>query len=120
MGKPSGVLVVDDDAEMRALLLEVLEHMGYEVAEAEDGAAAVLALRARPYAVVLPDNSSYRRSRRPWRKPQRIAATVGSSRTRILWSLGDLASWHSGSAVLYSTAGRSGSSSMLRAPAGKC
>jgi CheY-like chemotaxis protein len=36
--KPSRVLVVDDDAEMRALLLDVLEKDGYEVAEATDGA----------------------------------------------------------------------------------
>jgi len=53
----SRVLVVDDDAELRALLREVLTNEGYDVAEAEDGAGAVLALRARPYDVVLLDKN---------------------------------------------------------------
>jgi CheY-like chemotaxis protein len=46
-------LEVDDDAEMRALLLDVLRNEGYDVAEAMDGAQAVLALRAREYEVIL-------------------------------------------------------------------
>jgi DNA-binding NtrC family response regulator len=49
--------VVDDDAEMRALLADVLANDGYEVAEAGDGAEAVLALRARPYDVILIDKN---------------------------------------------------------------
>jgi DNA-binding NtrC family response regulator len=49
--------VVDDDAEMRALLVDVLANDGYEVAEAGDGAEAVLALRARPYDVILIDKN---------------------------------------------------------------
>jgi len=53
----SRVLVVDDDAELRALLREVLTNEGYDVVEAEDGAGAVLALRARPYDVVLLDKN---------------------------------------------------------------
>jgi DNA-binding NtrC family response regulator len=50
-------LVVDDDADMRALLLDVLHNEGYEVAEAGDGAEAVVALRARPYDVVVIDKN---------------------------------------------------------------
>jgi DNA-binding NtrC family response regulator len=48
---------VDDDAEMRALLLDVLEKDGYEVAEAIDGAQAVLALRAREFDLILIDKN---------------------------------------------------------------
>jgi len=54
---PSRVLVVDDDAEIRGLLSEVLSHEGYDVAEARDGASAVLALRARRYDVVILDKN---------------------------------------------------------------
>jgi DNA-binding NtrC family response regulator len=57
VAKPSRVLVVDDDAEMRALLLDVLEKEGYEVAEASDGAQAVLALRAREFDLILIDKN---------------------------------------------------------------
>jgi two-component system response regulator (stage 0 sporulation protein F) len=57
VAKPSRVLVVDDDAEMRALLLDVLEKDGYEVAEATDGAQAVLALRAREFDLILIDKN---------------------------------------------------------------
>jgi len=51
------VLVVDDDPEMRALLLDVLRNEGYEVAEAKDGIEAVLALRAREFDVILMDKN---------------------------------------------------------------
>jgi DNA-binding NtrC family response regulator len=51
------ILVVDDDAEMRALLLEELRHEGYDVAEARDGAEAVLAVRAGNYDVILMDKN---------------------------------------------------------------
>jgi two-component system, response regulator, stage 0 sporulation protein F len=51
------ILVVDDDAEMRALLLDVLEKDGYDVGQAKDGAEAVLALRARDYDLVLIDKN---------------------------------------------------------------
>jgi DNA-binding NtrC family response regulator len=57
MAKPPSVLVVDDDAEMRELLLDVLRQDGYEVAEAKDGAEAVLALRARPFDVIVMDKN---------------------------------------------------------------
>ena len=57
MAKLPSVLVVDDDAEMRALLLDVLRNDGYEVAEAKDGAEAVLALRGRAFDVILMDKN---------------------------------------------------------------
>ena len=57
MEKVTRILVVDDDTEMRALLLDVLRKEGYEVAEAKDGAEAVLALRAREYDLVLIDKN---------------------------------------------------------------
>lgn len=51
------VLVVDDDAEMRALLIDVLRSDGFEVGEARDGADAVLALRNRRFDVILMDKN---------------------------------------------------------------
>jgi DNA-binding NtrC family response regulator len=57
MSKTPRVLVVDDDPEMRALLQDVLQNEGYEVAEAKDGAEAVLALRAKRYDVILMDKN---------------------------------------------------------------
>jgi DNA-binding NtrC family response regulator len=57
VAKPSSILVVDDDAEMRALLLDVLRNEGYEVTEAKDGTEAVLALRAREFDVILMDKN---------------------------------------------------------------
>lgn len=51
------VLIVDDDAEMRALLLDVLGRDGYEVVEARDGAEAVVALRAGEFEVILMDKN---------------------------------------------------------------
>jgi DNA-binding NtrC family response regulator len=57
MSKPPSVLVVDDDAEMRALLLDVLRNDGYDVAEAQDGAEAILVLRSREFDVILMDKN---------------------------------------------------------------
>jgi two-component system, response regulator, stage 0 sporulation protein F len=51
------ILIVDDDAEMRALLLDVLRNEGYEAAEAKDGTEAVLALRRRSFDVILMDKN---------------------------------------------------------------
>ncbi len=55
--KLPSVLVVDDDPEMRALLLDVLRNEGYDVGEAKDGTEAVLALRARRFDVILMDKN---------------------------------------------------------------
>lgn len=57
MAKATSVLVVDDDPEMRALVLDVLRNEGYEVVEAKDGTEAVLALRAREFDVILMDKN---------------------------------------------------------------
>lgn len=57
MSKQPRILVVDDDPEMRALLLDVLRNEGYEVVEAKDGTEAVLALRAREFNVILMDKN---------------------------------------------------------------
>ena len=57
VSQPASVLVVDDDPEMRALLLDELRAEGYEVAEAGDGAEAVLAVRGREFDVILMDKN---------------------------------------------------------------
>jgi two-component system response regulator (stage 0 sporulation protein F) len=57
VGKAPSILVVDDDPEMRELLLDVLRNEGYEAAEAKDGAEAVLALRAREFDIILMDKN---------------------------------------------------------------
>ncbi|HSB73038.1 MAG TPA: response regulator [Candidatus Methylomirabilis sp.] len=57
MLKWPSVLVVEDDAEMRAVVLEVLRSEGYEVVGAEDGAEAVRAIRARRFNVILMDKN---------------------------------------------------------------
>jgi signal transduction histidine kinase/CheY-like chemotaxis protein len=50
-------LVVDDSAQSRALARALLERLGFEVLEAEDGAAGVAAARARAPDLVLMDLS---------------------------------------------------------------
>lgn len=57
VAKTPRILVVDDDPEMRALLLDVLTNEGYEVVEAKDGTEAVLALRARKFDLILMDKN---------------------------------------------------------------
>ncbi|HYL79573.1 MAG TPA: response regulator, partial [Candidatus Acidoferrum sp.] len=57
MHKSPSVLVVDDDPEMCALVLDVLRNEGYAVAEAKDGAEAVQALRGRKFDVLLVDKN---------------------------------------------------------------
>ena len=57
MAKSGRILIVDDDPEMRALLLDVLRNEGYDVGEAKDGTEAVLALRARRFDLILMDKN---------------------------------------------------------------
>lgn len=57
MTRQPSILIVDDDPEMRALLLDVLRTEGYESAEAKDGTEAVLALRRREFDVILMDKN---------------------------------------------------------------
>ena len=49
------ILVVDDDADIRLLLRELLERAGYAVDEAEDGRAALRTLFTTPPALVILD-----------------------------------------------------------------
>jgi CheY-like chemotaxis protein len=49
------VLVVDDSADMRASVKELLEILGYEVETAHGGAAALAAHRKRRVAIVITD-----------------------------------------------------------------
>jgi len=51
------ILVVDDDAEMRSLLVDELRREGYQVTEAADGAGAVLACRTSEFDVILMDKN---------------------------------------------------------------
>jgi two-component system, response regulator, stage 0 sporulation protein F len=57
MAQGARVLVVDDDAEMRALLRDELVHDGYEVTEAADGGEAVLACRGCAFDVIVMDKN---------------------------------------------------------------
>jgi two-component system, response regulator, stage 0 sporulation protein F len=57
MARTPRILVVDDDPEMRALLLDVLRNDGYEVAEATNGTEAVRAIRASEFDVILIDKN---------------------------------------------------------------
>src|SRR5690606_30118866 len=51
------ILVVDDDADLRQLNASVLQNSGYEVSTAEDGAAALAALDADCYDLLLTDHN---------------------------------------------------------------
>lgn len=51
------LLIVDDDPEMRELLVEVLTEEGYEVAEAPDGAHALIRLRAEGFGAIILDKN---------------------------------------------------------------
>ncbi len=49
------VLLVEDKAELRAMLRKALERAGYTVEEAPDGNAAIDKVRSRRYLMVLTD-----------------------------------------------------------------
>lgn len=53
--KTRKILIVDDEAPMRHMLKMVLERGGYQVLEAEDGAAALVQLEKQPCDIVLCD-----------------------------------------------------------------
>lgn len=57
MARMGRVLVVDDDAEMRALLVDELRQEDFEVVEAADGGEAVLACRDTEFDVILMDKN---------------------------------------------------------------
>lgn len=49
------ILIVDDEDQLRAVLKEILEIEGYEVAEAADGRAAMEAQRLQGFDLVITD-----------------------------------------------------------------
>jgi len=49
------ILIVDDEAEIRELLEEILREEGYAVSSTASGAEAVVLLRDTPYDVLLLD-----------------------------------------------------------------
>lgn len=49
------VLIIDDDEQVRALLIEILERAGYEVTEAVNGAEGLKFYRDRPTDLVITD-----------------------------------------------------------------
>lgn len=51
----SVVMVVDDDAQIRQLLAEVMRRQGYEVIQADDGEVALRLFRERPAALIITD-----------------------------------------------------------------
>src|SRR5215207_9312338 len=52
--QPGGpVLIVDDDASLRALLRELLQRIGLDVVEAEDGESALRSAARQPPSLVL-------------------------------------------------------------------
>jgi DNA-binding response OmpR family regulator len=57
MNRRARILVVDDDADIRGLLIELLTRAGFEVDEASDGRTALRRLYEAPPALVLLDVS---------------------------------------------------------------
>jgi two-component system response regulator AtoC len=55
MSKRPCILVVDDDAAMREMVVCMLNCSGYDAHPAQDADDALFALRARPFAAVLCD-----------------------------------------------------------------
>lgn len=56
MSQPT-IFVVEDDAEMRALLAEVLTEQGYSVEQAANGAEALIRLRGETFAAIVLDKN---------------------------------------------------------------
>jgi two-component system response regulator (stage 0 sporulation protein F) len=54
---PRRILLVDDDAEMRALLVDVLRDEGFEVLQAANGAEALLVLHREVVAAIVLDKN---------------------------------------------------------------
>ena len=79
------ILTVDDEAGIRAVLVDSLSELGHELMEAEDGAAAIQALEDRPFDLMLLDlrmpgptdgMAVLRRARAQWPETQVIVLTA--------------------------------------------
>lgn len=55
MSSPASILVVDDDADVRSVLVRMLEIGGYKVFEAGDGKQAVAEAHAHPIDLLITD-----------------------------------------------------------------
>lgn len=55
MSGAARILVVEDDALFRSLLVDILEDEGYELVEKEDGKSALMALQRQTFDLVLSD-----------------------------------------------------------------
>lgn len=55
MSQSARILVVEDDATFRALLVTILQEQGYETVDKEDGKAALLTLQRQSFDLVLSD-----------------------------------------------------------------
>lgn len=53
--KPTRILYVDDEADLRHIVRDQLTSMGYQIDEAEDGVAAMSQLQKNSYDVILLD-----------------------------------------------------------------
>jgi CheY-like chemotaxis protein len=84
------VLVVDDSADMRLSLQQLLGLLGYEVETAGDGNAALAAQRARAFAIVITDIfmagkeglETIAAFKREWPRVRVIAMSGGGERAR--------------------------------------
>lgn len=79
------ILTVDDEAGIRAVLVDSLSELGHELVETEDGAAAIQALEDRPFDLMLLDlrmpgptdgMAVLRRARAQWPETQVIVLTA--------------------------------------------
>src|SRR3989304_8416194 len=91
VAREPSILVVDDDPEMRALLLDVLRNEGYEVAEARDGTEAVVALRARRFDLILMDKN--RPGPSGLDRPPGFRRVCPGSQIIMMTAFGDVASY---------------------------
>jgi len=55
LDSPKHILIIDDEANMRHMLTEVLERKGYQVTAASDGLGALSVLKDRPFDLILCD-----------------------------------------------------------------
>ncbi|WP_437916472.1 ATP-binding protein [Sorangium sp. So ce302] len=87
-GKRRTILVVDDKAENRALLRELLQPLGFELLEADSGERALaLAVERTPDVIVMdlamPGTDGYEATRRLRQRPELVRAAIIASSASI-------------------------------------